>query len=70
MLTGTAEQTFVKEPVAITFFAARHTKDSATWLEEGSSFAVLDAAEEGVSIVCSRSSSRHTILAPWRVDQG
>ncbi|TNY23880.1 Proteophosphoglycan ppg4 [Rhodotorula diobovata] len=43
--------TFVKEPVAITFFAARHTKDSATWLEEGSSFAVLDAAEEGVSII-------------------
>ncbi|GAA5907071.1 hypothetical protein JCM8208_004504 [Rhodotorula glutinis] len=42
--------TFVKEPAAITFFAARHTR-STTWLEEGSSFALVDAAEQGVSII-------------------
>ncbi|GAA5836870.1 hypothetical protein JCM9279_007685 [Rhodotorula babjevae] len=42
--------TFVKEPAAITYFAARHTR-STTWLEEGSSFALVDAAEQGVSII-------------------
>ncbi|BGP42895.1 hypothetical protein JCM10450v2_007013 [Rhodotorula kratochvilovae] len=43
--------TFVKEPAAITYFARRHTKDSDKWLRAGESFALVDAAESGVSII-------------------
>ncbi|GAA6046643.1 hypothetical protein JCM3770_003093 [Rhodotorula araucariae] len=42
--------TFVKEPAAITYFARRHTKASE-WLRDGESFALVDAAEQGVSII-------------------
>ncbi|GAA5968763.1 hypothetical protein JCM21900_002748 [Sporobolomyces salmonicolor] len=43
---------FVKEPAAITYFSRSHTKDAeGTWLQNGESFALCDAAELRVSIV-------------------
>ncbi|GAA5932577.1 hypothetical protein JCM10213_006270 [Rhodosporidiobolus nylandii] len=43
---------FLKESAAITYFAKRHTRDAErTWLQEGRSFALCDAAEAGVSVI-------------------
>ncbi|ORY66636.1 Proteophosphoglycan ppg4 [Leucosporidium creatinivorum] len=43
---------FVKEPTATVFFARRHTRNAdSTWLKEGASFAICDAAECGTSIM-------------------
>lgn len=51
-LSESIPQIFVKEPASIAHFARRHTKDpEKTWLKEGGSFVLCDAAEEGVSIV-------------------
>ncbi|GEM10850.1 proteophosphoglycan ppg4 [Rhodotorula toruloides] len=54
---------FVKEPASIAHFARRHTKDAEkTWLQEGGSFVLCDAAEEGVSIIGYTVASNHPRL--------
>ncbi|GAA5886241.1 hypothetical protein JCM6882_001577 [Rhodosporidiobolus microsporus] len=43
---------FAKESAAVVHFARRHTRDAErTWLKEGQSFALCDAAEHGVSVI-------------------
>ncbi|GAA5871969.1 hypothetical protein JCM8547_006204 [Rhodosporidiobolus lusitaniae] len=43
---------FVRESAAVVHFAKRHTRDAEkTWLQEGRSFALCDAAEFGVSVI-------------------
>ncbi|GAA6043081.1 hypothetical protein JCM8097_008411 [Rhodosporidiobolus ruineniae] len=43
---------FVKESAAVVHFTRRHTPNAErTWLQEGQSFALCDAAEFGVSVV-------------------
>ncbi|BGO94944.1 hypothetical protein NBRC10512_000623 [Rhodotorula toruloides] len=54
---------FVKEPASIAHCARRHTKDpEKTWLKEGGSFVLCDAAEEGVSIIGYTVAANHPRL--------